>query len=305
VTPAANGVRVRPLGPQDVGAVVDLVHKADFAHDRPPDVLRRLFDYPWARDQPNRGFVLTAGDQIVGCVGAIYSIRHIDGQEHHFCNTSTWYVEPDYRRYSLLLLTALMGLRQHTLVTLTASPEVAQVLEKIGFEVISSHRLFFGPSPRLVTLPAHGAQILDSEPEIAMVLSDEHRRILHDHLPFGCRNYVLKERDGYSYVVTKQRWEKGWFLPRLVPKRLRQRRYPVTDVLFISDQPIATRHWRRLQRRMMRRERTLGVTVEESFLGPRPPAAIKTPHHVHVYRRRTEPRSIDALYSELVLLLPD
>lgn len=293
---------VRPLRPDDVNAVVDLVGEQEFARGQSRDALRLLFDYPWSPDKPNTGYVLTVGDTIVGAAGLVYSTRTIDGCEHRFANTTTWYVAPEYRRYSHLMMKTALSLEDYTLVSLSAAPHVAQTLEKAGFEVLSRRRLFFGPFAGPLTALARDGQILDAEPEVARVLSDEHRRILEDHLPFGCRHYVVKERDRYCYLVTRRRWEKGWFLPRVAPDRLRERRYPVSDVLFVSDAAVALRHWLPLRWRMMRRERSVGVTAEESFLGDLAPAAVSTPHRIHVLRRRTPPRSIDALYSERVLL---
>ncbi len=300
--PSYGDVAVRPLRREDVPQVVDLVSAQEFAQGQPREAFFRIFDYPWTPDRPHSGFVLTAGGKIVGAAGTIFSTRTIDGREHRFVNTSTFFVAPEYRRYSLLVMKAVLGLQDHALVTLTASPEMSQLLEKIGFEVVSRRRLFFGPLSRPLAGLLRGGQILDAEREIAGALLPEHLRIHRDHQGLGCGHYVVKDGDRYCYLVTKRRREKGWFLPRFLPSRLRRRRWPVSDVLFVSDPEIAMRHWLPLRWRVARREGTVGVAVEESFLGAFAPKATFTPHHVHVYRRRTDPRSIDALYSELVLL---
>jgi GNAT superfamily N-acetyltransferase len=298
----AQAVSVRPVRPADVEAIVDLVQGKEFTLGQPRDALRLVFDHPWSPDRPHAGFVMTAGDRIVGVYGVIFSTRLVDGRAHRFANHTTWYVEPEYRRHGRLLLQAAMSLEDCTMVVLTASPRTAQTLERAGWEVVSARKLFFGPLARPLTALARGGEILDSAPRIASVLAGEHRRILDDHLPFACSHYLVKERDRYCYVVTKRRWEKGWFLPRIAPGPLRARRYPVSDVLYVSDPDVAMRHWLPLRWRMARRERTVGVTVEESFLGGLAPAAASLPHRIHVYGRRTDPRTIDGLYSEFVLL---
>ena len=198
------------------------------------------------------------------------------------------------------MLKAAFALPDQVLVALSASEHVAHILEASGFRVVSERRLFLGLPP--LRELARGADILEDAREIEGVLTDEHRRILRDHLPLGCRHWVVREGSRYCYLVTKRRREKGWFLPRVLRARLRGRRFPVTDVFFASDPAIAMRHWGRLWWRMVRRDRTVGVTAEESFLGglARPTASL--PHHVHVHPADTPTHWVDALYSELLFL---
>lgn len=292
-------VRVRLLLREDVPAVLDLVTRQEFARGLAPAALRRVFDYPWTPERPHGGFVLVADERIVGCTGVIFSRRVIEGREHGFANTTTAFVEPEYRGYSLLLMKAVMELQDWTLVTLTASPEVARVLERIGFEVVSRRRLAW--SPFALPFSGGGVTILDQPSEIEPLLDDAQRRVLRDHLPW-CGHYLVNEGARRCYVVTRRRHEKGWFLPRIFPRRLRARYWAVSDLLHVSDPAVAVRHWAALRRRIGWRERSLAITAEESFLGGLAPDARSTPHHVHAYRRRTDPRTIDGLYSELVLL---
>jgi hypothetical protein len=297
--------QVRPLRRDDVAEVVDLVRRQAFAHEHPPEVLGRLFDYAWSTGGADTSFVLTSDDRIVGCLLGISSERVFEGQAYRVCQSSTWYVEPEFRGVSLQLLAAQMALKEYTITNLTASPEVGRMLERIGFEVVSRNRLFFGPlaGPARRALSPGGARILDTPREIEGVVAAEHRTILSDHLPHGCGHYVVRRGEAYCYVVTKRRPLKGeWFLPRWLPAGLRWRTYPMSDLMFLSDPEIALDHWGRLRRHIQRRERTIGLTVEESFLGPGAPRATRIPHPLYVFRRRTPVRSIDTLYSEFVLL---
>jgi hypothetical protein len=298
----SSAVSVRGVLPGDIAQAVDLLKDQEFTQGNPPDLLRRVFDYPWTPDRPFSGFVLTDGDRIVGCAGLIFSTRTIDGRAVRFANATTWYVELGYRRHSLLMMRAALAIPDVTQIVLSASPHTAPILEKLGFEVISRRRLFFGPVAQPGTALARGAEIRDGATRVAEVLGEEHLRILRDHQPFDCHHYAVTEGGRTCYLVTKRRWERGWFLPRIVPRGLRRRRYPVSDVLYVSEPEMALRHWLPLRWRMARRERTVGVTVEESFLGGLAPPAASTPHRIHVHGLRTDPRTIDGLYSELVLL---
>lgn len=301
--PAAP-VRVRPLLRQDVDGVIALLRDQEFVEGNTEDALRRCFDYPWSAERPHSGFVLTEGDRIVGCAGIVFSSRRSGGVERKIASTTTWYVDPAWRRYGLQLITATMGLRDHVLVTLSASPLVAEVLEKMGFEVVGRRRLYYGPLAQPLSVARRG-EILDDPAEIAGVLRGDDLRMFRDHEAFPCGHYVVRDGDRYSWIVTARRWEKGWFLPRPLVGLLGARRWPVTDVLHVSDPELAFRRWLPLRWRMMLRERTVGVTVQDSFVGPAAPAAASTPHRVHALRRRdADPRDLDGLYSEFVLLAP-
>lgn len=293
-------VEVRPLEAADVPAVLALVCRQEFAEGQPQGALRRVFEAAWAPDRPHSGFVLRSAGRIVGCFGLIFSARVVDGRRVRFANATTWFVEPPFRRHARRLLAACQAIDDCTLTALSASPHVSDVIEAAGFEVVSRRRLFYGPP--LWPLDWVRRRVLDDPHAIAGLLDEEHRRILEDHLPYGLGHFLVREGERYAYVVAKRRWEKGWFLPRLAPRTLRLRSYPVSDLFFVSDPSLAIRQWGHLQSHMMIRQRTVGVAVEESFLGGLAPKARSTPHHVHAYHRNCSLRSIDALYSELVFL---
>jgi hypothetical protein len=299
----AARVQVRHLVAADYGPVVDLMRRQEFAEGLSAETLHRMFDYSWDGDRDDRGFVLDDGGRIVGFLVVAYSRRRVDGRDVGFCNMGSWYVEPPYRASSLALLRSLLALDDLTIWNLTANSTVRAIMEKHGFEVISRERFFCGPGAALARGASPACKVLDDPKVIEAIVSEEHRRILRDHLPYGCGHYALAEDGDYCFVVTKRRPLSGqWFLPRWLPRRVVLRNYPVSDLLHVSEPGLAQKHWARLQRRVMRRERTVGLTAEGSFLGFEPPRAVRIPHEVHVYRRRTDVRAIDALYTEIIFL---
>lgn len=293
-------VDVRPLSAGDVPAVLDLVCRQEFAEGQPPGALRQVLEAPWMADRPHSGFVLEAGGRIVGCFGLVFSTRVVDGRPVRFANATTWFVERPFRRHARRLLEACLALEGCAITALSASAHVCEVFEAKGFEVVSRRRLFYGPPSSPLAWVRR--RVLDDPRAIAGLLGEEHRRILEDHLPYGLGHFLVREGERYCYLVAKRRMEKGWFLPSRAPPRLRLHAYPVSDVFFVSDPSMAVRQWAHLRSHMMLRQRTVGVTVEESFLGGLAPRARSTPHHLHVFPPGTPPRSIDALYSELVFL---
>lgn len=300
----ASSLQVRPLGKADIEPVVRLVRAQEFAHEHPPEVLRRLFEHPWAPDEPDAGFVLTAGEKIVGVIVGVYARRIIDEQPYGFCNISTWYVEPDYRRQSLLLLRSLMAREEYTLTNFSSSPDVGRILEALHFQSLGRNRLFWRARLTSRLRFTRRDEVLVSPQIIEEILDDEDRQIFHDHRPYSCGHYVLRAGDQYCYLVTKRRPLKGGtFMPGWFPARLRRRPYFVSDLLFISDPVLALRQWDSLLHQVTLLESTIGIIVEEFLLGPAvPPGARKLPHNCYAYRLRTDPRHVNTLYSELVLL---
>src|ERR1035441_2161552 len=106
-------VLVRPAHEGDIDAVIPLL-RTGFGSHWPPETWRRLFEYPRVESQPNLGFVLESGDQLVGFLGAIYSERLVGGRLERFCNLSSWYTIPQFRNFSLKLLMAVLAQRGYT-----------------------------------------------------------------------------------------------------------------------------------------------------------------------------------------------
>jgi acetoacetyl-CoA synthetase len=76
----------------------------------PAQFWRRMIAYSWlaAEEKPDLGAVIAAGTEIVGYLGAMYSNRVVAGRQERFCNVFGWYVKPEYRHYSVSLLSFLV-----------------------------------------------------------------------------------------------------------------------------------------------------------------------------------------------------
>lgn len=297
-------IELRPLRAGDVAEVIDLVRRDEFAENHSAETLRALFDYRWAGAADDRGLVLTAGGRVVGCLVILPSTRRVAGETTQIANTSTWYVVPEFRGHSLLLLVAAMKAKDVTLTTLSSSPDVGRVLEKLGYARVGDHRLLYPISPRLLPALRSGARIVQGADAVFPLLDPDHQRILDDHRPYPCRHYAIVAPAGTAYVVTKLRWVKGhYFLPASLPGRFTRRYYRVSELLYVSDPTLALAHWDALRARVFLHDRTVGMIVQDAYLGGvEPPGARKVPRQVHAYRRGGVPGRIDALYSEFVVL---
>ena len=108
---------------------------------------RRVF-VDFASPEYGGGYLLTDGGKFVGLVGGIYSERTIQGQKAKFCNVHSWYVPPEFRGRSLLLMRPLMRLSDHTVTDLTPTKSVAKISRRLGFELLDSHAWLLLPMRR-------------------------------------------------------------------------------------------------------------------------------------------------------------
>jgi acetoacetyl-CoA synthetase len=307
-------VVARAVDPHDIGAVIELVRSDDFAHEHSPEALRTLFTYDWMPDKPDLGFVLTHGECIVGFVSTVYSNRRIQGRLYRMCNLSTLCLHPDYlgrkRRasggriqYSHLLLERILSSEDLMITTFSTSRSASRTAENLGFERINNQKLVFRPGANLSTLFSPRARILDDPDNIFPLLDEDHQAILRDHLPYPCGHYLVLEDGRYSYIVTKRhRIRRSLVLGDWPVERIRKGYFFGSDVLYMSDPSLALRHWERLKWRIMRRERTVALLADEWMFGPDAPAGAAIPRPVHVFGRKMEPRQIDKLYSEFIIL---
>src|SRR5262249_16839599 len=88
-------VELQPIQEGDGRKVADFLNR-HLNGNVSADAWARALDVPWTVAQPNAGFMLTAGDEVVGANIAFYSERVIDGRAERFCNLGAWCVLDDH-----------------------------------------------------------------------------------------------------------------------------------------------------------------------------------------------------------------
>jgi len=189
----------------------DLDGLADFLTHGFPATRRSTWTNGFARWQqlphveglPRYGYVLDAGQ---GPVGAILVISSRRG-DRVIANLSSWYVEPDWRAHSAMLIGVATRLKQVTYLNVSQAPHSWRTLQAQGFTPYN-----FGRSA-VFALPGRGhvrEDIPDDLPEA---------QLLADHRKLGWISLVV-EKDGIvSPFVLK-------------PHMLERPPMPVMDVMF-------------------------------------------------------------------------
>ena len=188
---------VRPL---DASAFDDVYE--ELLHDLNPRLARaawhRLFDPPWSVPDPTVGYGLYDPRQgLVGFLGTVRSELRHQGRTSELCNLTSWTVKPAFRSESLALLAPVLARQEATLTNLTPIREVHQVVSKLGFRTLETHRTTIWLGLRGV---GRGEVVTDEE-RMPSLLPVEDRRILEDHGD-AARHLVVVDPDlGPVYLL--------------------------------------------------------------------------------------------------------
>jgi hypothetical protein len=285
-------IEVRPAGPEMFEAVYPLL--TEFPGQTIPKELwrRMLFDQPWPVEEPQRGYVLFDGSDLVGFYGTMFSRRRIGGRTIRFCNLSSWIVKESHRASSLELLKPIMALQDHILVNPSPNAIAYSIFARLGFVVLEDSQWLVTPLPG----PRHLAKAMGAsvvmEPDRIRDRLDPSGREIHDHLRGSvAREALLVRGDRQCHVVaTASPWKGRWRL---------------AHVRYASDWDMFWDHAPMLAGAFLLRLGMPGLRVD----GRNAPAR-KPPFAVHrrlpvptVYRPRASgvsPDMVDGLYSEVL-----
>jgi hypothetical protein len=198
-------VRCRPIADSDLNGLADLLTRGFPATRRSTwtNGFARWQHLPQIEGLPRYGYLLDAGQGPVGVVLLIASRRG----DQVIANLSSWYVEPDWRAHSAMLIGVATRLKRATYLNVSPAPHTWRTLQAQGFAPYN-----FGRSA-VFALPGRGhvrEDIPDDLPEA---------QLLADHREMGLISLVV-EKDGIvSPFVLK-------------PRMLERSPMPVMDVMF-------------------------------------------------------------------------
>ncbi|ACA20371.1 conserved hypothetical protein [Methylobacterium sp. 4-46] len=190
--PTQPALRCRPIEEADLDAVVRLLGRG--FPDRPPAYWRRGFARLAARrlpgDVPRYGLLLAHRDAVVGVLLTIYASVEDERGPSLRCNLSSWYVEPEFRGFGVMLDGRAMRDRAVTYLNISAAPETWSMHQARGFRRYAEGQMLVLPA---LSRPAPGQRVRPFGPETAALLSRAERALARDHEALGCRCLVLAE----------------------------------------------------------------------------------------------------------------
>jgi hypothetical protein len=164
---------------------------------------KKLFQHYWSSTEEHIGYMLVDNDSAVGFIGTIYSVRKIKGVSHKICNLTSWIVLPDYRSESLLLLQQILKNKEYTITSFTSIPSAVKILARFGFRELDSHYYWYTPNNKNGS--KNKIACITETIAIEKMLSDEEKKIFHDHIAFHANHYVFTDDQSYCYIITRKR----------------------------------------------------------------------------------------------------
>ena len=222
-TPQAQRVRCRQIADRDLGVLPGLLAYGfpRTTHDFWSDGLARMAAMPAVEGMPRFGYVLENDTDIVGVLLLLSSRRGA----RIVANLSGWYVEPNWRAHSPLLVAMATKQKQVTYVNASPAPHTWRTLEAQSFIPYN-----FGRSA-VFALPGRG--------RVSQAIPDDlpEAQLLRDHRALGWISLVV-EKDGVVSPVV------------LRPRRLDRPPVPMMDVMYCRSPedlarcaPALTRHF--------------------------------------------------------------
>jgi GNAT superfamily N-acetyltransferase len=278
-------VVVRPAAEADIDGVVDLLH-GHMSNKISRERWRSLLDYPWRPPDAGRGCVAVDGKRVVGFLGLVYADRPFAGRIERFCNICAWYLLKDYRGRGIGKEIQNVSIadkdQTYTLVTATAGTDRA--FRGTGFQVLDDERWNLR---RRVEAVSH-LEWLEGPDAVEPLLSPEGRRILDDHRAFNLRHLFLSAGGRPCYLIVQAR------------KQGEDVNYH--QVMYASDPDFVAGHGQSIADAILEPGRAV-FAVDKRFVPEAMPWESEKLRQSRLFSApRLDPRAIDHLYNEIVLL---
>jgi hypothetical protein len=192
---ARTAVRFREIGARDVHSIIDLLRRGfpersreywerglqrQDAMDRPPDC-------------PRYGYLMEADGLPVGAILILSSMRNITGEIRLQCNLSSWYVEPAFRCYASMLISAVTKNVLATYVNISPAPHTWAIIEAQGFKPYCNGQFFSLPllSGRMPDVEICEGAACEAWYGSLPFCEEE---LLRFHAGLGCRSLIVTQR---------------------------------------------------------------------------------------------------------------
>ncbi len=281
-------VELQPIQEGDVRRVADFLNR-HLNGNVSADAWARALDVPWTVERPNAGFMLTAGDEVVGANIALYSERVIDGRTERFCNLGAWCVLDDHRLQALRLVKALLAQDGYHFTDLSPGGNVPAINEKLGFQYLDTTTAIV---PNLPWPSVPGRVKIRSDPRaIESRLSGGALEIYRDHKQAAAaRHLVASQGNRHCHVIFRKDRRKG--LPLFA------------SILYVSEPGMFGTIAGPLARHLLLRHRIPIMLLERAVVdhAPQLSKSIDSPRRKMFRSSTLQSAQIDYLYSELVCL---
>jgi hypothetical protein len=201
---ATAGLRCRSITEGDLPAIAELLSRGFRLRSKQFWLrgLKRQADRPKPAGTPEFGFLLEHAGSPVGVVLLFYSWAPSEEGKVLRCNLSSWYVEPKYRSYGSLLISAAIKDKNVTYFNVSSAPNTWPIVEAQGFSMYCRGEMY--------ALPALQRPVAKVTIEVVTETSGAaelpYRDLLRQHAKFGCLSLVLRcGSERYPFIFQRHR----------------------------------------------------------------------------------------------------
>lgn len=281
--------RCRRIERSDIVAVVDLLtrgfplHRATYWRR----AFSRLERHGTPAGYPKYGYMLESDNAPVGIVLQIFVDVEIAGELRTRCYLSSWYVEPAYRIYASLLVSAATRLKNVTYVNVSPDPHTWPIIEAQGFQRYSRGQYLAVPLMSRRSDDGRVRKVRMNEPAHGLcgILTPA---LLTDHAEYGCLSLICEARDGnYPFVFQVRRLGKGLL--------------PCAQLVYCRDVADVTRFARPLGMFLLRRGIAF-IGIDSNGVVPGTVGKYRDGKSPKYFKGPDRPRMGDLAYTEAVLI---
>lgn len=281
------GVRLAPITSVEMPEVARFLH-AHLNRRIPPSRWSAAVAVPWDVEQPNHGFLLRDGDDVVGAYLAYYSRRSINGRDEEFCNLGAWCVAEGQRQHGARLLMRLLGQDGYHFTDFSPSGNVIPLNRRLKFVDLDTTTTLLTNWPA----PHRGAAKVTSCAEtLAATLTGEDLRLYEDHRrAAGAHHLLVSSAREHCYVIFR--------------RESRKNVRAFGSILHVSNPELFRAASRQVASHLLTRHGVPATLVEHRVAGgPLRHGTRMRRSRPKMYRSKTlPPHEIDYLYSELTCL---
>jgi hypothetical protein len=217
-------IRCREIEIADLDGVADLLTRGFAGRSREywMDGLRRMSLREAPEDFPRFGYMLDHEGTPVGVLLSIYTTRDDGSGTSIRCNLSSWYVEPVFRNYSMMMAKVTQRHKHVTYINISPAQWTWRTIETQGFRAYCSGLFFSFPA---LSRPAKGMRVEVVQPDAQAVdgLSEAEVALLARHAAYGCLSLVCLAADGRGFPFVLQ------------PMRIRRIALPAMQMIYCPD----------------------------------------------------------------------
>ncbi len=254
-----------------------------------------LFNYPWKPDGFPYGYAIFNQEKIVGFLGTIFSERLMHGKTWTCCNTTCWFVEPEFRNQiqALRLFAPILKMKGLLITNMTPSEGAIRICEQFGYKSLDQEQVVIPVLP-LPSFRTGKPLLVSFDPnEIKGYLTAEEEKIFRDHECFECKHFLIKERNSGKHCYG--------IATALPMRRLEFLKGQWLNLCYLSNADVFARNYRHMRIKLWREGRYFVLRYDARLVPGQLSRLASRGEKIRQYKSSEPPPwMVDNLYSELV-----